>query len=174
MYVCYTQSLNVLKAFLSSLSLNLSLKLQTYMSGTVLMNVLSVYLHYVHSVLRTASISLYKCEHFRKLQSFKRNVKFIILIEIFVSGFHHFGLPSHLATHDWRNLANRPGFPPTPFFNHQPSHFPPHMLSRIERTNMGISSGKWPFMYISTMCFLTSTMRIRKRYCKMNIFLFIL
>ncbi|XP_031629353.1 uncharacterized protein LOC116344761 [Contarinia nasturtii] len=45
-------------------------------------------------------------------------------------GFHHFGIPAHLsAGHEWRTLANRPGFPHVPFFHPQPaSHFPPHML----------------------------------------------
>lgn len=46
-------------------------------------------------------------------------------------GFHHFGVPAHLsAAHDWRSLVGQTsnGFPPSPFFTHQPTHFPPHLL----------------------------------------------
>lgn len=69
------------------------------------------------------------------------------MFSLFFLGFHHFGLPSHLAAgHEWRTLSNRPGFPPAPFFHHQPaSHFPPHMLAldRTERAGLGITNRKY-------------------------------
>lgn len=52
------------------------------------------------------------------------------------------------AGHDWRALANRPGFPHVPFFPHQPAaaHFPPHMLHLDQnRSVLGLSSNR---MYI--------------------------
>lgn len=63
---------------------------------------------------------------------------------ILISGFHHFGIPTHLAAgHDWRTIANRPGFPHVPFFPHQPaaSHFSPHMLHLDQnRSVLGLSN----------------------------------
>lgn len=59
----------------------------------------------------------------------------------FVVGFHHFGIPSHLtAAHEWRSLANRPGFSHVPFFHHQPtaSHFTPHMLHLDHSSQNGL------------------------------------
>lgn len=68
----------------------------------------------------------------------------IIIIPIFHTGFHHFGIPTHLAAgHEWRALANRPGFPHVPFFHHQPTapHFPPHMLHLEQNRNvLGLSN----------------------------------
>lgn len=67
------------------------------------------------------------------------------------AGFHHFGLPGHLAAgHEWRTLANRPGFPPAPFFHHQPPHFPPHMLAldRVERAGgLSIANRKFSLSF---------------------------
>lgn len=47
------------------------------------------------------------------------------------------------AGHEWRTLANRPGFPHVPFFHPQPaaSHFPPHMLHLDQnRSVLGLSN----------------------------------
>lgn len=67
-----------------------------------------------------------------------------IIIQILNTGFHHFGIPTHLAAgHEWRALANRPGFPHVPFFHHQPTapHFPPHMLHLEQNRNiLGLSN----------------------------------
>lgn len=49
------------------------------------------------------------------------------------------------AGHEWRTLANRPGFPHVPFFHPQPAaaHFPPHMLHLDQnRSVLGLSNRK--------------------------------
>lgn len=49
------------------------------------------------------------------------------------------------AGHEWRTLANRPGFPQVPFFHPQPAaaHFPPHILHLEQnRSVLGLSNRK--------------------------------